>query len=191
MPPAQAWTRPRQPPRPRRTRVRRHTRHLAPAMPTARTQHRTSDEPPAGAAASPPRTIDREEAVMLAALAHGLPSEEVSGAAAGPGQPTYPVGYAALSAMLVPVVLGTALPGPGTVYRAQSFRFTEPVLAGDTLTATLTVTEKRAADRTVVLDCVVINQERRTVLTGTAEVKAPLARAAGVRATPDLILHDH
>jgi phosphate butyryltransferase len=160
-------------------------------MPSDSIQNRTFDELAVGDAASLTRTIGREDAAMLAALAHGLLSEDVSGTAAGSGQPTYPVGYAALSAMLVPVVLGTALPGPGTVYRAQSFRFTEPVHAGDTLTATLTVTEKRAADRTVVLDCVVINQERRTVLTGTAEVRAPLAHAAGIRATPDLILHDH
>src|SRR5262249_58028780 len=120
-------------------------------------ENRTFDQLARGDAASRTRTITREDAAMLAVLAHGLPPEDVSGTAAGIGQPTYPIGYAALAAMLVPVVLGTALPGPGTVYRAQSFRFTDPVHAGDTLTATLTVTEKRAADRTVVLDCVLIN----------------------------------
>ena len=154
-------------------------------------ENRTFDELAVGDAASLTRTITREDAAMLAVLAHGLPSEEVSGTAADSDGPTYPIGYAALAAMLVPVVLGTALPGPGTVYRAQTLRFLESVLAGDTLTAALTVMEKRAADHTVVLDCVVVNQHRRTVLTGVAEVIAPLTHTATVRAAPDLILHDH
>jgi len=154
-------------------------------------ENRTFDQLAVGDAASLTRTITREDAAMLAVLAHGLPPEDVSGTAAGSGGPTYPVGYAALAAMLVPVVLGTALPGPGTTYRAQTLRFLEPILAGDSLTATLTVTEKRPADLTVVLDCVVVNQHRRAVLTGVAEVVAPLTHAAAVRAAPDLILHDH
>src|SRR5262249_58357265 len=95
-------------------------------------ENRSFDELAGGDAASLTRTITREDAAMLAALAHGLPSQEVAGTAAGSGAPTYPVGYAALAAMLVPVVLGTALPGPGTVYRAQSLRFLEPVAAGAT-----------------------------------------------------------
>jgi hypothetical protein len=71
-------------------------------MPSDTIQNRTFDELAVGDAASLTRTIGREDAAMLAALAHGLPSEEVSGTAAGVGQPTYPIGYAALAAMLVP-----------------------------------------------------------------------------------------
>ncbi len=141
-------------------------------------ENRTFDQLSVGDAASLTRTITREDAAMLAVLAHGLQSEEVSGTAAGRDGPTYPVGYAALAAMLVPVVLGTALPGPGTVYRGQTLRFLEPVQGGDSLTATLTVTEKRAADRTVVLECVVVNQHRRTVLAGVAEVVTLTAAVA-------------
>src|SRR5262245_65715956 len=115
-------------------------------------ENRTFDQLAVGDAASLTRTITREDAAMLAVLAHGLPPEDVSGTAAGSGGPTYPVGYAALAAMLVPVVLGTALPGPGTTYRTQTLRLLEPILAVDSLTATLPATEKRLAALTVVLD---------------------------------------
>jgi len=37
-------------------------------------------------------------------------------------------------------VLGTQLPGPGTIYLRQSLRFAAPVKIGDTVTATVEVT---------------------------------------------------
>ena len=38
---------------------------------------------------------------------------------------------------LISTVLGTELPGPGTIYRAQSLRFLRPGRLGDTITVTV------------------------------------------------------
>ena len=45
-----------------------------------------------------------------------------------------------LSAGLISAVLGTRLPGPGTIYLSQTLRFRAPVRIGDTVTATVEVT---------------------------------------------------
>ena len=54
------------------------------------------------------------------------------------------IAHGMLGAGLISNVLGTKLPGPGTIYLGQDLRFLRPVCIGDTITATLTVTEKHA-----------------------------------------------
>ena len=74
---------------------------------------------------------------------------------------------------LISAVLGTKLPGPGTIYLSQDLHFRAPVGIGDTITATVTVLEKNDHKRSVVLDCICTNQDGTTVITGQAVVKAP------------------
>jgi len=74
---------------------------------------------------------------------------------------------------LISAVLGTKLPGPGTIYLGQDLRFRHPVSLGDTITATLTVQEKRPEKGDVILDCVCTNQDGKSVITGTATTRAP------------------
>ena len=59
---------------------------------------------------------------------------------------------------LISAALGTKLPGPGTIYLGQDLRFAHPVSIGDTITATVTVREKKPAKGDAVLDCVCTNQ---------------------------------
>jgi len=73
---------------------------------------------------------------------------------------------------LVSTVLGTQLPGPGTIYLKQDFTFRHPVSLGDNLTVTVTVVEKREHHQ-VLLDCACINQDGEVVIDGQALVKAP------------------
>ena len=73
---------------------------------------------------------------------------------------------------LISAMLGTRLPGPGTIYVSQSLRFRAPVAIGDTITTTVSVREKRAGHR-VVLDCRCVNQDGTRVIEGEAEVVAP------------------
>jgi len=54
------------------------------------------------------------------------------------------VGHSLWSGALISGVLGTKLPGPGTVYVSQDLRFLGPVHVGDTVTATVTARAKRA-----------------------------------------------
>jgi hypothetical protein len=74
---------------------------------------------------------------------------------------------------LISAVLGTQLPGPGTIYLSQELRFVGTVDIGDTITTRITVREKKPETKRVVLDCQAVNQGGETVITGTAEVQAP------------------
>jgi phosphate butyryltransferase len=74
---------------------------------------------------------------------------------------------------LISAVLGTKLPGPGTIYLGQDLRFRFPVSIGDTITATITVLEKKPEKGDVTLDCVCTNQTGKQVITGTAFTRAP------------------
>ncbi|MBK1690406.1 bifunctional enoyl-CoA hydratase/phosphate acetyltransferase [Rubrivivax gelatinosus] len=82
---------------------------------------------------------------------------------------------------LVSGLIGSRLPGPGTVYLSQDLHFLHPISVGDRITATVTVVEKRDADRVVVLDCGCVNQDGILVAGGIAEVVAPVAK---VRTAP-------
>lgn len=74
---------------------------------------------------------------------------------------------------IISTVLGTMLPGPGTIYLAQTFKFLKPVAVGDTITAKVKVTEKRPEKNILVLDCSCSNQDGKEVISGVAEVIAP------------------
>lgn len=93
---------------------------------------------------------------------------------------------------LISAVLGTKLPGPGTVYLAQDLRFGHPVSIGDTITATLTVAGKQPDTGNVTLDCVCTNQDGVAVIIGRAEVRAPTQKIRRLRiAIPDIRVDRH
>lgn len=83
------------------------------------------------------------------------------------------VGHGMWAAALISAVLGTRLPGPGTIYLGQDLRFRRPVRPGDAVTARVRVVELRSADGVTVLDCECVNQFGEQVVTGRAEVLAP------------------
>ena len=82
------------------------------------------------------------------------------------------IAHGMLVASLVGAVLGTQLPGPGTIYISQTLQFTAPVFIGDMLTARVTVVAI-GERRRVTLTTDVRNADGTLVLTGTADVIAP------------------
>ena len=72
---------------------------------------------------------------------------------------------------LISAVLGSKLPGPNSVYLGQDLRFTAPVKIGDTVTVTVTVTEKRDDKRIIKLHTTVSNQRGEVVIDGDAVIK--------------------
>ena len=93
---------------------------------------------------------------------------------------------------LISTVLGTELPGPGTIYRGQDLRFLRPVGIGDTVTVTVTAREKRPEDHIVVFDCRCVNQRGEEVVLGTAEMAAPTEKIRRPRTElPELQLRRH
>ena len=76
-----------------------------------------------------------------------------------------------LTAGMISALLGTQLPGIGSIYVAQSFKFLAPVYIGDTITASVEVTAIREEKRLVTLRTDCVNAEGMLVLTGEATIK--------------------
>ena len=76
------------------------------------------------------------------------------------------IAHGMLSASYISALLGNQLPGPNTLYLGQTLNFKNPVKIGDTVTATVTVTEKRDDKRILKLDTTVTNQRGDVVLDG-------------------------
>lgn len=83
------------------------------------------------------------------------------------------IAHGMLSAGFISTVLGTQLPGPGTIYMGQELRFTKPVFFGDTITATVTVAELIPEKNRAILDTVCTNQNGDVVIKGKATVMPP------------------
>ena len=83
-----------------------------------------------------------------------------------------PIAHGILSAGYISAVIGTRLPGPGTIYLSQQLKFRAPVRIGDTVTARVTVAAVDRARRRVRLEtaCLVGGE---VVLEGEALVLVP------------------
>jgi len=83
------------------------------------------------------------------------------------------IAHGMLSASFISAVIGTMLPGPGTVYMRQEVSFLAPVKIGDTVTAIVEVAEIMADKKKVRLKTYCINQDNKTVVDGEAIVSPP------------------
>ena len=101
--------------------------------------NRTFDEIAIGESASLARTVRPDDIELFAAVS-GDANPAHLGAAFAAGDPFgHVVAHGMWTAALVSAVLGTKLPGPGTIYLGQDLRFLKPVTPGNTITATVTV----------------------------------------------------
>ncbi|MCB1755788.1 MAG: bifunctional enoyl-CoA hydratase/phosphate acetyltransferase [Gammaproteobacteria bacterium] len=92
---------------------------------------------------------------------------------------------------LISAVLGTELPGPGTIYLNQSLNFKKPVGLGDTVTVRVSITEKFPEDKRLKINCRCLNQDGELVIEGGAEVIAPTDKVRRPRAVlPEVHLHE-
>jgi len=83
------------------------------------------------------------------------------------------IAHGMLGAGMISAVLGTRLPGPGTIYLSQELKFRAPVRFGDTVTARVRITEKIEAKRRMTLETTLVNQTGAVVIEGTAVVMLP------------------
>ncbi|MBL1142998.1 MAG: bifunctional enoyl-CoA hydratase/phosphate acetyltransferase [Proteobacteria bacterium] len=77
---------------------------------------------------------------------------------------------------LISTVLGTVLPGPGTIYLGQSLNFKRPVVLGDVLSVEVTAKSKNPKNNQVDFDCLCMNQDDEVVIEGEAKVIAPIEK---------------
>jgi phosphate butyryltransferase len=155
-------------------------------------ENRTFDEIAIGDTASITRTVGEKD-IRLFALASGdVNPVHLDPAYAATGTFHRVTAHGMWGGGLISAVLGTELPGPGAIYLSLRLRFLRPVGLGDTITATVTVAEKRAAHQVVLFDCRCVNQHGDEVITGQAEVKAPIEKFCRPRiALPDVRFANH
>lgn len=82
------------------------------------------------------------------------------------------IAHGMLSAGFISAVLGTKLPGPGTIYLEQSLVFKKPVFIGDTVTAKVEIIEI-IKEKICRLQTNCKNQKNEVVLEGVATVMLP------------------
>ncbi len=83
------------------------------------------------------------------------------------------IAHGMLSGSLFSTVLGTQLPGAGSIYLGQELKFTKPVFIGDTITATVKVIELNIEKNKVILETIATNQNNDIVIKGTATLLPP------------------
>jgi 3-hydroxybutyryl-CoA dehydratase len=83
------------------------------------------------------------------------------------------IAHGGLVSSLFSTVLGTKLPGEGTIYMEQDSRFIRPVYLDDTITATVEVDEIDEVKGRVRLKTIATNQKGEPVVSGFALVMPP------------------
>lgn len=95
--------------------------------------------------------VDAEKSIFGQRIAHGL-----------------------LVGGLISTAIGMYLPGKGTVYLEQNMKFRKPVFLGDTVKATVTITDILNINKRIYrMSTIVTNQKYIEVITGEAIVMAP------------------
>ena len=122
-----------------------------------------------GQSASFAKTITEADILLFSAVSGDTNPVHINAEAAAASMFKERIAHGMLSASLISTVLGTRLPGPGTIYLGQNLKFKAPVRIGETVTATATITaldpvKKRATLSTI---CTVAG---KTVIDGEATV---------------------
>lgn len=133
----------------------------------------TISEMKLGASASFTKTVSEHDVYTYAGVSGDFNPAHVNEVEAQKGMFGKRIAHGMLSAGFISTVLGTQLPGPGTIYMGQELRFTKPVFFGDTITATVTVAELIPEKNRAILDTVCTNQNGEVVIKGKATVMPP------------------
>ena len=136
-------------------------------------ENRTFDEIEVGATASLERTLSWRDVELFAVMSGDINPAHVDEEYARSDRFHGIVAHGMWGASLISTLLGTRLPGPGTIYLEQTLRFRRPITIGDTIGVSVTVASKDQMRHRVVLDCRCVNQRGETVIDGTAKVLAP------------------
>ena len=151
----------------------------------------TFDEIKVGDCARLVRTLRPEDIHLFAVMSGDVNPTHVDVEYARSSQFREVVAHGMWGGALFSSVLGTEYPGPGTVYVSQTLRFHRPVTIGDTLTVTITVSQKFEHNHHVLFDCSATNQDDMKVITGTAEVLAPVDKVKRPRINlPEVTISD-
>ncbi|ASJ74767.1 bifunctional enoyl-CoA hydratase/phosphate acetyltransferase [Granulosicoccus antarcticus] len=152
-------------------------------------ENRTYDEISVGDSAELTRTLKAQDIELFAIMSGDVNPAHVDAEYAKTDMFHGVIAHGMWGGALISAVLGTELPGPGTIFLDQSLQFKAPVGLGDTVTVRVEVSEKQAKGR-LILSCTCLNQDGKMVIEGVAKVIAPREKVRRPRVVlPEVHLH--
>lgn len=120
-------------------------------------ENKTFDELKVGDRAELTRTLRKQDIELFAVMSGDIKPAHVDEAFAKSDPFHKVIAHGMWGGALISAVLGTELPGPGTIYVDQSLHFRKPAGLSDTVT----VREKHPRNKRVILDCPVYQSNGR------------------------------
>lgn len=154
-------------------------------------ENKTFDEIKIGDSAELTRKLKTEDIELFAVMSGDVNPAHVDEEYAKSDMFHEVIAHGMWGGALISAVLGTELPGPGTIYLNQNLSFRRPVGLGDTVTVRVTVASKDAETKRLKLDCLCANQDGEIAIKGQAEVIAPTEKVRRPRVVlPEVHLHE-
>lgn len=152
-------------------------------------KNKTYDEIAVGDSAELTRTLRAQDIELFAVMSGDVNPAHVDAEYAKTDMFHGVIAHGMWGGALISAVLGTELPGPGTIFLNQSLRFMAPVGLGDTVIVRVEVKKKKNKGR-LLLACTCLNQHGKLVIDGEAEVIAPREKVHRPRIVlPEVHLH--
>lgn len=123
-----------------------------------------------GSSASLEKVLTDADIVAFAGISGDVNPVHLSDAYAARTRFGARIAHGLLSAGLVSAVLGTKLPGPGTIYLSQTLQFRAPVYVGERVEAMVTVIDKKEGKPIYTLSTVCRKDDGTVVLEGEAVI---------------------
>ncbi|WBU63976.1 bifunctional enoyl-CoA hydratase/phosphate acetyltransferase [Paracoccus aerodenitrificans] len=155
-------------------------------------ENKTFDEIETGTSAELRRLVTPDDLIVFATASGNYNTVHLPGYDTdGDGSPEE-MAPGMFVASLISGVLGSMLPGPGTLYRSQQLSFHDRAHAGDELIARVTVTDKKDGGLITLQTEVIRTEDDATIVSGEAQVIAPKRkfRADDVN-VPGLLVQRH
>jgi phosphate acetyltransferase/phosphate butyryltransferase len=154
-------------------------------------ENRTFDEIKLGDSATLVRTLGKDDISLFAVMSGDVNPTHVDEEYAQSDTFHKIIAHGMWGGALISTLLGTQLPGPGTIYLGQTLRFTRPVALGDTITVSVKAAAKDVQKHRVTFECECTNQRGEAVIRGDADVIAPTDKVKRPRAIrPEVRPHD-
>jgi 3-hydroxybutyryl-CoA dehydratase len=121
------------------------------------------------------KTVTETDVYLYAGITGDLNPAHINAAYAAQTFFKTRIAHGMLTGGFISTVIGTILPGPGSIYIRQELNFLAPVRMGDTITARAEVVEKNVEKNRVRLRTTCTNQDGTLVVDGEALVSPPKA----------------
>jgi phosphotransacetylase/acyl dehydratase len=153
-------------------------------------ENKTYDELEIGDSANLSRTLTKHDIQLFAIMSGDVNPAHLDESYAKNSMFHEVIAHGMWGGALISTVIGTQLPGLGTIYLKQTLEFKHPVGLGDIISITVRVKEKRPKNR-ITLACDCTDQDGNCVISGEALVLAPTEKVRRERIKlPSICLKD-